>query len=788
MLCTAAVLQLVMIDTIPTPSSDYSSSSYDDDDDVDFANIDFSGVKFEEETEPGSVIKKISIIDRTLMQLGCTSSSASDLCPDLFEKVGEEAEVYIRFIEDGEYCKVFERASTRLFAKQNMVPPSNDGSIICAHIRGAIISYISNTKTDNEAFMRAAELQALGISAFNLFLQLNYTGPALSSDIENKVDSLVARHGDMFYRLKGIDEEDATKKDFRQEILSELSVDGELCCSIVDKPYFILLARIIFHTLATPQKLNWMTSISSEGVINTNASKSLFREESRTTPEIIGDNLPAKMLYASNLLQSTKLWSGRAVVAHQRLLHVRSYEPSVTLWDEGKPLYGEFIEFFRDSNDLDVDERCFASRIMLEWGLAQHHFDYKDKGKKTFFEAAEISGLNIEVTGATGKRTRFQQDAKAQLIVRATTSLRSNGNNNEGVASSNPLPRYIDHDEENAVLLERVKFEDEADNQFEKLSMLHQAVLLSLCLDVKNESPMDGLTSYIMMAYLERVMLQHDDWMIYSTGLLERAWLECEKSNARERAILQIQALVDQHTQRLTITQSTFKAAVEDSAPAQQRLRNLHIIVYPPRWSVLADLAERYAKMGIVTTAAEMYTDVEMWDQVVECYRRAGKEKLAEEVVRKRLEIAPSPRMWAALGDILNDPSYYEKALELSNYKFSTAYVALGKHYFDKGDLPRAIDLLQKSLVLKPLSVHVWFLLGTICMKLGDWTTALKAFSEVVQQEPEEGDAWGNVAAVHMRNKNPEKAYPALLEVCAKNSPICLLCNVFLIFLRYSVL
>lgn len=47
--------------------------------------------------------------------------------------------------------------------------------------------------------------------------------------------------------------------------------------------------------------------------------------------------------------------------------------------------------------------------------------------------------------------------------------------------------------------------------------------------------------------------------MIYSTALLERAWLECETSNRRERAIIQIQALVDQHGNRLTITQSTFK-------------------------------------------------------------------------------------------------------------------------------------------------------------------------------------------------------------------------------------
>ena len=42
---------------------------------------------------------------------------------------------------------------------------------------------------------------------------------------------------------------------------------------------------------------------------------------------------------------------------------------------------------------------------------------------------------------------------------------------------------------------------------------------------------------------------------------------------------------------------------------------------------------------------------------------------------------------------------------------------------------------------------------------------ALKAFSEVVQQQPDEAEAWANVAAVHMHEKRPAEAYPALVEV-----------------------
>ena len=341
--------------------------------------------------------------------------------------------------------------------------------------------------------------------------------------------------------------------------------------------------------------------------------------------------------------------------------------------------------------------------------------------------------------------------------------------------------QMIEHGED-GILLEKVKFDDEKENIVSRLSILDQAILLALCLDVKNNNPADGLTGEQMGAYLARVLDHHDDWMVYSTALLERAWLEYERSQGRERAILQIQALVDQHSNRLTITQSTFDS-VQDSAPPQERLVNLHSIVYPPRWAMLQDLAERYAKLGVVTTAAELFQEIEQWDEVVECFRHAGKVSQAEDIVRERLSESETPRMWAALGDLTNDPSHYRKALELSNGRYSDAYVALGKYHFDKGELEEAAEYYSKGLKIRPLMPHVWFRLGAISMRLGRWKEALNAFSEVVQQEPEEADAWANVAAVHMHNKMPAEAYPALNEVSLTRVDSCTLYRFIILFL-----
>mmetsp|Transcript_26713 Transcript_26713/g.39789 ORF Transcript_26713/g.39789 Transcript_26713/m.39789 type:complete len:767 (+) Transcript_26713:483-2783(+) len=553
----------------------------------------------------------------------------------------------------------------------------------------------------------------------------------------------------------------------------------------------LLLSRSIFISLSDPERPDWTTHSaliphSSNKDSKYGAKALMQKNDSTSIPQY-----SASFIAATKQLKAADIWSARAVVAHQRLL--QGDEPSLTLWNEAQSVFARCIETFCtnvEAIDSDDDstaitkmtkykKQAMASRVMLEWGLAQTHFNQEGKGKTSFNQAVKFAGLKIQVTGAEGKRTKFQRNATAQMTVKATSASPNmqikqeekkkeaeEEDAHDNTASKN-VPEMIEHSEDE-ILLERIKFTNAKDNEHKTLTDLDQAILLSLCLDVKNTNPMDGLTGEQMGAYLERVLHQHDDWMIYATALLERAWLESERVHGRERAILQIQALADQHTNRLTLTQSTFES-VENSAPPQERLKNLHTIVYPPRWGALQDLAERYAKIGIMTSAAELFEEIELWDEVVECYRGAGKVNKAEEIVRKRLSENETPRMWAALGELTKDPAHYERALELSNGRFSAAYCCLGQHYFDKGDLRKASENYMKAVKVKPLDPFVWFRLGAISMRLGEWETALHAFSEVVQQEPEEGDAWANVAAVHMHNKNPSEAYPALLEALKQN-------------------
>mmetsp|Transcript_28009 Transcript_28009/g.34579 ORF Transcript_28009/g.34579 Transcript_28009/m.34579 type:complete len:1093 (+) Transcript_28009:103-3381(+) len=692
-------------------------------------------------------------------------------------------------LANGQYIDVLSGTTAQeLFQITEVIEdfPETAKTTVSQRIRDMVIGYCNNTA-------KCVEVEIIAIAALNLFMQVNYTGPSLhhggvarpGKEDPVKEMKTINPHKIFVSHLKVTPDEalkasskqngDAKENDnennenelpvdipFRNAVLSELSVDGEWPCPVCKYPYFLLLARSILLTLADPNRPDWSHYVTIDN------NKVLVQCDASSN-QIIHYSPPPKAFVANALnLTSAQLWSGRAAVAHVRLLQADD-PSSLNLWQEVKCMFesckARFCHINNGSEEKDPslkESRQLASKVLLEYGLAEHHFDYNKKGKTLFKEALVYADLDVQVTGAEGKRTKYQQKSTAQMLVRAKPAsevvLEKDIDRAEKISK-----QLIDHQDE-TILLDKVKYVEEDDNIHHELSILQQTILLALCLDVKNDNPMDGLTAEEMGAFLERVLQQHDDWMVYATGLLERAWLESERNHTRERAILQIQALADQHTNRLTLTQSTFQAAVEDSAPPQDRLRYIHYIVYPPRWAALRDLATRYAKMGIVTSAAEIFEEIELWDEVVECYRRAGKENKAEQVVRTRLQVAETPRMWAALGDITKDPSHYERALEVSNGKFSTAYVALGKHYSDKGDLVKAADYFKKAVSVKPLSPFVWFRLGTLSMRLKDWSTAMHAFSEVVQQEPEEGDAWANVAAIHMQNRNPAEAYPALNE------------------------
>jgi tetratricopeptide (TPR) repeat protein len=264
-----------------------------------------------------------------------------------------------------------------------------------------------------------------------------------------------------------------------------------------------------------------------------------------------------------------------------------------------------------------------------------------------------------------------------------------------------------------------------------------------------------------MFPYVERVLLQPRNWMIHSTGLLQRSWLEYEKRRTMDRALMQIQALLDQHTTRLTLFQATRKS-VEESAPVEERVYYLHCIVYPSQYELKRDLAERYLNCSVFQSALAFFRDLELWDEVVRCYQLLDKPHRAELLVRDRLKFGETPYMLTALGDITGLTEHYERAWEVSGGRFARAKRTLGRMAFDKNNYEESVMHLDQALTVQPLVAHAWYLKGIACMRLERFGDAIMAFTRCIQQDNEIGEAYANIGAVHMKLNNMDKAYTAL--------------------------
>jgi hypothetical protein len=161
------------------------------------------------------------------------------------------------------------------------------------------------------------------------------------------------------------------------------------------------------------------------------------------------------------------------------------------------------------------ENRGINTRYHLERGLVFHYYKQDSKSKEEFIKAQECSRFTWNLTGALGKRTKFQQFDVSQLVVMASSY------EDSGSIETKQLPQNQDLNDD--TLLEKIKFTDaETDKKQGNLQVVDQCILLAFCLNVKNTNPADGLTTEEMLPYVGRVLEHPNNWMVYTMGLLLR--------------------------------------------------------------------------------------------------------------------------------------------------------------------------------------------------------------------------------------------------------------------------
>lgn len=186
------------------------------------------------------------------------------------------------------------------------------------------------------------------------------------------------------------------------------------------------------------------------------------------------------------------------------------------------------------------------------------------KAREALKLAAELNGFVYALSGALGKRTRFQEKSTSQLVVLAKSAVGSSKDGEEDAPQALPLNddtllEQIEfskdgtegkHGEQNLPATEStlpIQLCDIKADQQPQLSTLDQIILLTEATLRDTFSPADTLTSEEILPFAVRVINDKStNWQVYTQALLVRSRIEMHHSRTVERGVLQMQAVIDQ--------------------------------------------------------------------------------------------------------------------------------------------------------------------------------------------------------------------------------------------------
>ena len=363
-------------------------------------------------------------------------------------------------------------------------------------------------------------------------------------------------------------------KSLAETIASSLTVDGEGICSSVLFPELLLLAETIFNS-------------------------SVF-------------DIP-----------SVEWWLMRCLYIHQQIL------------DEYSPTLQE--KLFKLANNIAesswvVSDNKLQSLLCLEVARIHLHYGHVNVSEKEICSSLKLLNLEVNLIGAMGKRTQYQTKELSQLTIKLNVD--STVERNEGEGGPIVVPKDITLEDD--VQLPQIAFSNKSDGDFPDLTPLEQATLVSVFVQKKKSQAKDKLQKEELMPYLRCVLSRPKVWSIQLAALLFRSRLECDHRRTIERALVQMQALMNCDT---------------NPTPIPYRFHLFYCSYAPPQFVIASECASILFSVGSVQSALDIYLDLQMWEEVIVCYNNLNLRHKSAEVIKEQLKKGETVKLLCFLGD-----------------------------------------------------------------------------------------------------------------------------------------
>ncbi|XP_045445879.1 tetratricopeptide repeat protein 27 [Melitaea cinxia] len=434
-------------------------------------------------------------------------------------------------------------------------------------------------------------------------------------------------------------------------------------------------------------------------------------------------------------------WHFRSKVTHQRTLE----DTSATLFNELELI---IAKLYNESQTLD-DNRL---KILLYCEIAQAYLLYGrvQKVDEYLIKARELAGLKLELTGVLGKRTKFQQEALAQLALSSELDENFERPSAEQSHGGSDLPQDIELQDD--LRLSKIQFNENIMQA--ELPSLEQTLCLLTVQYLQKSQPKDDLMNEELQPYIDAVLSQKKGpWSTRVAALLIRCKLEASHKRTVERAMLQCETIVND------------KSGVTNTS----RLSYLWATGLSPSWTWRQQLADLYLSLGLVKAALNEYQALQLWEDVIVCYTLLQLRHKAAEVIQQQINIKPTVKLYCLLGDATDDVTCYAKAWEFSNCKSSRAQRHWGNYLFDHKKYDECIPHFEKSVEINSIQESVWLRLGFAALETEKWELSAKAYRMYTYLHPNTFEAWNNLAKVYVKQGDKNRAYRALMEALRFN-------------------